>query len=80
MAEATLFFRKFDGKTKVYIASLDNHFKPNPVRIAYVGGSKRYTGKFDSTIRDLLASQFGFIGEDPRQLLYLVTQELQTSS
>jgi hypothetical protein len=75
MAEATLIFRKYDGKVKVYIASLDSHFKPNPVLIAYVGGSKRYTG-IDSTIRDSLASQFGFIGEDPRQVLYLVTQEL----
>jgi hypothetical protein len=76
MAEATLVFRKYDGKLKVYVASLDNHFKPNPVLIAYVGGSKRYTGKLDSTIRDSLASQFGFIGEDHRQVLYLVTQEL----
>jgi hypothetical protein len=76
MAEATLIFRKYDGKAKVYIASLDNHFKPNPVLIAYVGGSKRYAGRMDSTIRDSLASKFGFIGEDPRQVLYLVTQEL----
>jgi hypothetical protein len=76
MAEATLLFRKYESKFKVYVASLDNHFKPNPVLVAYVGGSKRYLGKVDSTIRDLLANEFGFIGEDPRQVLYLVTQEL----
>jgi hypothetical protein len=75
MAEATLIFRKYEGKTKVYIASLDNHFKPNPVLVTYVDGSKRFLGKIDSTIRDSLASQFGFIGEDPKQVLYLVTQE-----
>jgi len=76
MAEATLIVRKYDGKAKVYVASLDNHFKPNPVLIAYVGGAKQYAGRMDSTIRDLVASKFGFIGEDPRQVLYLVTQEL----
>jgi hypothetical protein len=76
MAEATLLYRKYDSKLKVYVASLDNHFKPNPVLVAYVGGSKRYMGKLDSTIRDLIASEFGFIGEDPKQVLYLVTQEL----
>ena len=76
MAEATLLFRKFEEKFKVYIASLDNHFKPNPVLVAYIGGSKRYLGRVDPTIRDLLATEFGFIGEDPRQVLYLVTQEI----
>lgn len=76
MAEATLIFRNYDGRVKVYVASLDNHFKPNPVHIAYVGGSKRFAGTIDSTIRDSIASQFGFIGEDPKQILYLVTQEL----
>jgi hypothetical protein len=78
MAEATLIFRKFEGKTQVYIASLDNHFKPNPVLVLYIGGSKEFMG-WDSTVRDKLAQEFGFIGEEPKQMLYLVTQELLKS-
>lgn len=76
MAEATLIYRKFLGKMKVYVASVDNHFKPNPVRVAYFQRQMRYTGDIDSTVRDKIANKFGFMGEDPKQILYLVMQEI----
>jgi hypothetical protein len=77
MAEATMVYRKYGCKEKVYVASVDNHFKPNPVLVAYYQKPPKFIGQFDSTVRDKLAGKFGFIGEDPKQLLYLLTKEIQ---
>lgn len=73
MAEATLIYRRFKGKEKVYVASVDNHFKPNPIQIgSYLDPSMRFTGELDPTIRDKLAKKFGFIGEDPQKILEII--------
>jgi hypothetical protein len=79
MAEATLIYRKFEGKEKVYLASNDNHFKPNPIQIgSYNSSSMYYTGKLDSTVRDKIAGKFGFICEEPSKLLVILQEELKT--
>lgn len=76
MAEATLIHRKFAGKMKIYVASVDNHFKPNPVQIgSMLDSSMYYTGELDSTIRDKLAEKFGFIGEDPQKILDILKEK-----
>lgn len=75
MAEATLIYRKFNRKETVYVASTDNHFKPNPVQVgSYYDNSMHYAG-VDSTVRDKLAEKFGFIGEDPRIVLAHIKEE-----
>jgi hypothetical protein len=78
MAEATLIYRKFEGKEKVYLASNDNHFKPNPIQIgSYNSSSMYYTGELDSTVRDKIAEKFGFISEEPAKLLTILQEELK---
>jgi len=78
MAEATLIFRKFAGKEILYVASVDNHFKPNPVQIgSFHSPSWHYTGEVDTTIRDRIAEKFGFIGEDPKKVLDLLIDQFQ---
>ena len=80
MAEATLIYRKFEGKEKVYVASSDNHFKPNPVQIgSFNSPSMHYTGELDSTVRDTMAKKFGFIGEEPFKMLAILEEELKTA-
>ena len=77
MAEATLLYRRFQGNEKIYVASVDNHFKPNPVQIgSYHDPSMWYTGELDSTVRDKLAEKFGFIGEDPLKILEFIKKEI----
>lgn len=76
MAEATMIFRRFHEQETVYVASVDNHFKPNPVQIgSYLSPSVTYTGELDSTVRDSLANKFGFIGEDPREIVKIMEKE-----
>ena len=78
MAEATLLYRKFQGKEKIYVASVDNHFKPNPVQIgSHLDPSMWYTGDLDSTVRDKLSEKFGFIGDDPRRILEVIKKEFE---
>ncbi len=79
MAEATSIYRRYEGKEEVYIASMDNNFKPNPVQVgSYLSGYTKYLkhedGKIvlDSTIRDKLADKFGFIGEEPDKLMEIL--------
>lgn len=80
MSEAALIYRRFRGKMDVYIASVDYHFIPNPVRIAFSRKKMYYTGKYDSGVRDKLTEKFGFKSDDPKQVLYRVTQEIQKRS
>jgi hypothetical protein len=76
MAEAAMIFRKLHEQETVYVASVDNHFKPNPVQVgSYLSQSMRFTGELDSTIRDELANKFGFIGEDPSEIINLMEKE-----
>lgn len=76
MAEATMIYRMFQGREKIYVSSVDNHFKPNPVQIgSYLDPSMRFTGELDSTIRDKLAEKFGFIGDDPLRIFELIKGE-----
>jgi len=76
MTEATMLYRELKGAEEVYIASCDNHFKPNLVQIgSYLSPQMFFTGELDSTIRDKLASKFGFIGEDPDLILPLLKAE-----
>ena len=73
MAEAALIYKKFKGNERIYVASVDNHFKPNPVQVgSYLNSSMKYTGDLDSTVRDRLAEKFGFIGEDPEKILEMI--------
>lgn len=75
MAEATIIYRRFNCKEKVYVASLDNHFKPNPVQIgSWNDSNMHFTGEVDTTVRDKLAEKFGFIGEDPAKLIALFSK------
>ncbi len=70
MAEATYMCRNHRKNDElVYIASLDNNFKPNP---KFIGSPKwpfRELTGIDSTVRDMLQEKFGFRGEHPTQLL-----------
>jgi hypothetical protein len=76
MAEATLIYRKFNRKETVYVASKDNHFKPNPVQVgSYYDEASHYSGDVDGTVRNMLAARFGFIGEDPRIILTQLRKE-----
>jgi hypothetical protein len=76
MAEATMICRRFQDKEKVYVVSVDNHFKPNPVQVgSYLSTSMRFTGELDPTIRDKLAENFGFIGEEPQKIVELMETE-----
>jgi len=80
MAEATLIYRKFNRAETVYVASVDNHFKPNPVQVgSYYKDTMHFTGELDSTVRDRLAQKFGFIGEEPERLLHLISKEYESS-
>lgn len=73
MAEAALIYRRFKGSERVYVASVDNHFKPNPVQVgSFLDPSMRFTGDVDSTVRDRLAAKYGFIGEDPERILEIL--------
>lgn len=77
MAEAALVYGRFQGKEKVYVASVDNHFKPNPVQIgSHLDSAMYYTGELDSNVRDSLAEKFGFIGEDPQIVLEILKKEV----
>jgi len=77
MAEAAMIHKRL--KEKVYVASVDNHFKPNPVQIgSFLDPSMHYTGEVDSTIRDRLAEKFGFIGEDPQRVLEIIKKGYET--
>jgi hypothetical protein len=73
MGEATLIKRTKSQTEPLYIASVDNHFKPNPVQIgSNLSPNVIYTGELDSTVRDQLHKNFGFIGEEPYKILELL--------
>jgi len=73
MAEATMIFRKYRRKEKIYVASRDNHFKPNPVQVgSYLAGRKKFSGELDATVRDDVAKRFGFIGEHPAKIIEIL--------
>jgi len=73
MAEATMIYRKYGGKEQIYVASKDNHFKPNPVQIgSFLSGKEKYLPQLDATVRDMVSKKFGFIGEDPGKLIQIV--------
>jgi hypothetical protein len=72
MAEATLIKRTKAQNEPLYVASVDKHFKPNPVQIgSYLSPEVTYTGELDSTVRDQLHKKFGFFGEEPNKILEL---------
>jgi len=75
MAEATMIHRKYDGKEEVYVASKDNHFKPNPVQVgSYLSGAK-FLNQVDSTVRDKVARKFGLIGEDTFNVIKILDEK-----
>jgi len=78
MAEATFIYRKNKSKENVYIASIDYHFIPNKVQVgSYLSGYKKYLeNELDSTVRDKLAMQFGFVGEEPVKIQEAAKQEI----
>jgi hypothetical protein len=78
MSEATMIYRKYEGKEKVYVASKDNHFIPNRVQIgSYLSGHMKKLDELDSTVRDELAEKFGFIGDDPLKILECAEKEFK---
>jgi len=80
MAEATMIYRRCGGKEEVYVASKDNHFKPNPIQIgSYLSSKVKYLNEVDPTIRDKAAKQFGFIGEDPPKIIEILGQRHKDS-
>ena len=78
MAEATMIYRKYGGKEQIYVASKDNHFKPNPVQIGSYLGKPKFLMQLDATVRDKVAEKFGFIGEDPRQLVEIINTKYKS--
>jgi hypothetical protein len=76
MAEATYLYRSSQTKEKVYIASLDNHFKPNPIQVTHdLTDRLVFSGKVDSTIRDMLEEKFGFRGDFPGEIIKELTKK-----
>jgi hypothetical protein len=77
MAEAAIVCRKCKNKEKVYVASVDNHFIPNKVQVgSYLSGYKKYLeNELDSTVRDRISVQFGFIGDEPARILEIAKEE-----
>jgi hypothetical protein len=79
MAEATFIYRRYDGKEKIYVASMDNNFIPNPIQIgSFLSGYMKHEGT-DSTVRDELARKFGFIGDEPFALMGILRKEFPTA-
>lgn len=73
MAEATMIYKKYGGKEQVYVASKDNHFKPNPIQVgSYLSRKEKYLRQPDATVRDEVAKKFGFIGEDPAVVIEII--------
>jgi len=78
MTEATMIYRKYRGKEKVYVASMDQHFVPNRIQISsYLSGHMKYLDEFDSTIRDKLAEKFGFVSDDPLKILEVAKKKFE---
>jgi len=76
MSEALYIYNNHckDTKKDLLIASLDNHFKPNPVFIGSRDSSfwrKKNTDpiRIDSTVRDRLKEEFGFECDHPKAIL-----------
>lgn len=80
MAEAAFIYRKYKNKEKIYVASIDNHFIPNKVQVgSYLSGYKKYLeNELDSTVRDKLTMQFGFIGDEPMKILETAKREISS--
>ena len=78
MAEATLIHRKYRCKKKIYVASMDHHFIPNKVQVgSFLSGYKKFLpDELDPTVRDKLATEFGFIGDDPLEVLKAAQKEI----
>jgi hypothetical protein len=75
MAEAAMIYKKYNQKETIYVASVDNHFKPNPIQIgSWNDRSMHFTGELDSTIRDKITKKFGFISEDPDKIVPLLSK------
>jgi hypothetical protein len=73
MAEAHMIALRFQLKEMIYVVSNDKHFIPNPVIIeSYLSPYHQSTGKLDSTVRDAICKQFGFVGEHPREIIKLI--------
>jgi len=77
MAEATLLKRKDEDEEPFYVASKDNHFKPNPIQVfSYRSRDMMFLDELDSTIRDMLHEKFGFIGEDPQEINRILQESI----
>ena len=73
MAEATLIYRRYEGKEKVYVASMDKNFIPNRIQVgSYLSGYKKLLEERDSFVRDEVAKKFGFIGETPCEIMNII--------
>ena len=76
MSEATMIYRKYRGKEKVYVASMDSHFTPNRVQIgSYLSPHMKFLDELDPTVRNKLAKKFGFIGDNPLKILEYAEKE-----
>lgn len=81
MAEATMIYRRYNGKEEVYVVSVDNHFKPNRIQVgSYLSGHKKYLNELDSTVRNKLAEKFGFIGEEPDKIMEILNAKISAGN
>jgi len=77
MAEATILKMQQKDEEPFYVASFDNHFKPNPIQIySYLSPDMMFLDEFDATIRDRLREEFGFIGENPSIITELLNESI----
>ena len=77
MCEAALIYQTSGSKEKVYVASLDKHFIPNPIQVgSFLSGYKHsLKDEVSTTVRDKLAEEFGFVGEDPLKILEILPED-----
>lgn len=77
MAEATLIYRRYEGKEKVYVASVDKNFIPNRIQVgSYLSGHMKFLKERDSFVRDEVAKKFGFIGEEPDKITDILNAKI----
>lgn len=76
MAEAIYISRNNNDGKRVYLASLDYHFIPNPIQIESRLSelcTKSYD-HLDSRMRDLFEKNFNFFGDKPKELLLIFSK------
>lgn len=76
MAEATYISRNYSDGKRVYLASLDYHFIPNPIQVESFLSRLSTTDykHLDNRMRNLLEKNFNFFGDRPKELLVIFSR------